>query len=236
MLLISTGSVVAQTAATKISYADFYTDFKRCQTWYTATSYSVNINYKSFVTYTSTDVEDEFSGYIYQDGDKMKMFSMGVITVINENVVFSIDTSEAVVMIGSPGDKPEMTEEKKKEEEATHLEEIQEDVKSVSKNESQNGYRYEVIYTAGNEYEKVIIEMNKQYQLQKQILYFPEQFDPENNSKTKPRMEVTYQNFATDVKFNAKEFKESTYYTKTDKGYVGLGDFKSYEIFDTRVK
>lgn len=222
---------------TAISVEEMSKDIKKIEEFYKNTpAYSITVTHSSYKSYTATAPEDKMAGYFIKDAkNNYHSYSLGIHTLQNSKIKIAVDSVNKSILINEP-DKSYTKEVK-----LTEIETMLKSCTSVKKETVMELTEYRFEFGKTKQYSAYGIWVNKSWQLQKIVLYFNAEFpsDPNDDKspKTKPRAEIAFTNYKTNIKPVFKDHFDETKYIKIsgDK-YVTTEKFKGYTIYDLRVK
>jgi hypothetical protein len=209
--------------------------YEKAMEWFSKnTNCKVDVKYFSFKDYTSTTAYDQLTGYYKRDKDNIHSFALGINTIQNAKMCLVIDSVNTMIIVKNKSDLKQPLFD------AASFSQLLDNVKAMKKQKSENNetvYRIEFkpneLYTATELVinDKGLITVVKYY-------YSKELKEDEDDPKTykgRPRMEVHFDAYQTDVNFNYdKEFSEKKY-LKEEAGKIVLNEvYKKYELKDYR--
>ena len=196
----------------------------------TMQNYSILISHASFEDFTSTIPHEKSTGYFKRDGSRFHSFLMGVHTIQNAGCKLVVDSIHHLIYVSDPTSTLENTLS------SQDYSILLKTCTSFKKGqvEKQMLYRFEF----GKEYPLDAYEMTLSPTglLDKISIYYNREVKRENNTSTKPRMEITFRNWKKNTVFASDEFDQTKYVEKKGDQYtLGPAYLKNYKLLDQRV-
>lgn len=216
------------------SKEEFLNASEKASVWFTKnTNYKVDIIYSSFKDHSSFDAHDVYSGFYKRQSNNFCSSAMGVLTIQNERIRLSVDTVNKLILLQNRSEINQSPTDMKT------FSELLDRVKSIKKQSTENGnMSYRIDFKPNDLYSAYEFSVNNKGMLVgMKYLYSKELKNEEDDNviKGKPRLEVTFSNYQTDLKFNTeKEFSEKIYLKEEGKKIVLTDSYKHYELKDYR--
>ncbi|MDF2450525.1 MAG: hypothetical protein K0S26_29 [Bacteroidota bacterium] len=197
-------------------------------------NYKVDINYASYSDHNSATAHDEFSGFYKRNNNNFHTLAMGVNTIQNEKMKLSIDTISRFIVLNNKiaiDQSPVNTKD---------FSTLLDNAKSIKKQKTNTG---EIIYRSDFKpnavYSAYEFKINSKGLLVLMKYYYSKELKDETPSgsivKGKPRLEVSFNNYQTNVSFNyEKDFSEKKYLREEGKKIVLNNKYKNFELKDYR--
>lgn len=194
-------------------------------------NYKVDITYSSFTDHSSTSAHDTYNGFYKKDNSNFHSSAMGVNTIQNEKMKLTIDTVNHMIILNNKTEMNQAPADSKK------FSELLDKVKSITKQKGDNEeITYRLEFKPNALYHSYEFKVNGKGLLVFMKYYFSKELKEEDNAmKGKPRLEVSFSNYQTNVGFNyEKEFSEKLYLKEERKKIVLNDKYQKFEFKDYR--
>ncbi len=198
-------------------------------------NYKVDINYTSFSDHNSTTAHDVFNGFYKRNNNNFHSLAMGVNTIQNERMKLSVDSISHFIVVNNKMTIDQTPVNTKS------FSDLLDNVKSIKKQKNSVGeITYHIEFKPNDMYSAYEFKINGKGMLVLMKYYYSKELKDETTSgdiiKGKPRLEVSFNNYETNVNFNyEKEFSEKKYLKEEGKKIVLTGRYKNFELKDYRV-
>lgn len=218
----------------KASKEEFLSTSEKASSWFVKnTTFKVDVVYSSFKDHLSSNPHDVFHGYYKRQSNNFSSSAMGVISLQNEKMRISVDTINKLILLQNK------TELNQSPVDMKGFSELLDRVKAINKLQYENGnISYKIEFKPNELYSAYEFTVNQKGMLVAMKYFYSKELKNEEDDKIikgKPRLEVTFSNYQTDVKFNyEKEFSEKVYLKEEDKKIVLNSSYQRYELKDYR--
>jgi len=220
---------------TNISPSQAYEVFKSANNWFNKNEvWSIKIKLETFAGHTSNEVQDNSISIVKKYKKNWYTSLMDLHTVQNEKIKLSIDSLEKIILI-SQADQASMI--------------IPMDSLSMSMLESCRQIRmkkiesesvYKLDFHPNQIYDAIEVTISKDQKFKNMKLFLslaqPLNPDDEKSPKAKPRLEMTFIEYKTNIPFNKKEFDVLSYIQLKDNSISLSPQYKNFVLKDTRFK
>ena len=211
--------------------------YEKAIAWFSNNSNcKVNIKYSSFTDHTTTKAYDQSVGFYERDKNNVHVSSMGITTIQNEKICLVVDSVNQIIVLKNK------TELSTAPVDSKNLSELLDNVKSLKKqNIAEGGTLYQLEFKPNELYSSFEFKLNKNGLFSSITYYYSKERKEDEGDKNsiagKPRMEIAFSGYESNVKFNYEnEFSEKQF-IKNISGKVILSDhYKKYELKDYRFK
>lgn len=216
------------------SKEEFLKASEKASNWFSQnTNYKVDITYSSFTDHSSTNAHDIYSGYYKRQNNNFASSAMGVLTIQNDKYRISVDTVNHLMMLQNK------TEIGQAIGDAKSFSDLLDRVKAIKKQKGENGsVSYKIDFNQNDLYSAYEFKVNEKGYLVFMKYYYSKELKDEQEDKTltgKPRLEVAFSNYQTNVKFNhEKDFSEKQFVKEEGKKIIPIGNYSKYEFKDYR--
>jgi hypothetical protein len=226
-----------------ISKEEFLNSYQKALEWFNKTQkYKVSLTYESFINENVLTSYDRSTGVYIRDGNKTLTNILGIKTVKNDFVGFSVDTTEKIIIINNIQNKEnDLLDVKTYDGFFTNI-------KSLKKQKSKEGLIiYRIEFKPDLLYSSFEIQIGADGLLKKQTFFYSfvisedeKNFETKsgsdkNSSKDKPRLEISFTNYQTQVQSHVNaEFSEKKYFTLSGKKAILTEQYKGYRLKDYR--
>lgn len=203
---------------------EWFSSFPNCK---------VDIKYSSFTDHTSTKAYDQSVGFYKRDKNNVHVSSMGVTTIQNEKICLVVDTVNQIIVLKNK------TELNTAPVDSKSLSELLDNVKSLKKQNAGDETLYQMEFKPNELYSSFEFRINTKGQFASITYYYSKEVKEDEDDKKsmigKPRMEIAFSGYESNVKFNYEnEFSEKRFVKETS-GKITLNDhYKKYELKDYR--
>lgn len=203
--------------------------------WFAKTPmYEVKVTYSSFVNYTINTPTDKSEGYYKRNGNNFNSHIMGTHTIQNDRMKILVDTANQIIVINNKSNISDMPVD------TSSVSKMLENVKSIKKQKNESGLIvFKIEFKPNSMYsfyefsinEKGLFKYVKYYYSQELI----EDEEDENSIKGKPRIEIFYSSYNSNVKlFTEADFSEKLYFKEENKKIILNTNYKNFEVKDYR--
>ncbi len=193
-------------------------------------NYSITVSHASFEDYTTNVPHEKTAGFFRRSKNNYHSFLVGVTTIQNANCKLVVDSAHGVIAIADPDRSLENT--------LTHADydtylSVCTAIKMMTiGKESQ--YRLE--FSKENPLNAYEFSIGDKGFFSKITIFYNREIKKENNSVTKPRMEITFSNWKKNISFSKDEFDETKYvFKKGDQYFLNTLYAGKYKLLDQRV-
>lgn len=209
--------------------------YEKAMGWFsTNENCKVTVQYASYTDHQSTKAYEQSNGYYKKDKKNIHTSALGIVTIQNEKVCFIVDSTNKMIVLKSKAELSQPIFDPKSFSESLDR------VKALKKQKDEQGNMlYRIEYFPNAVYEASEFNVNEKGLITKVKYYYNKEVqENENNSKSlkgKPRLEITFSGYQTNVKFNyEKEFSEKYYLKDIGKNPVLNDNYKKFELKDYR--
>lgn len=216
------------------SKEEFLAASEKASIWFTKnTNFKVDIVYSSFKDHTSSNAHDVYLGFYKRQNNSFSSSAMGVLTIQNDKMRISVDSVNKLILLQNK------TEVNQAPADMKSSSELLDRVKSIKKQKLENGdISYRLDFKPNELYSAYEFTINNKGMLVSMKYLYSKELKSEEEDKVikgKPRLEVSFSNYQTDLKFNyEKEFSEQIYLKEDGKNIVLNDSYKKYEFKDYR--
>jgi hypothetical protein len=220
----------------KIDEKETLSALKEGMNWYgKQKNYMVSIKYESFEDYVTPIPSDKSEGYYKQEGKNYHSFALGIHTIQNERMKLIVDSARKTIVLSDKDTAARMSPYSSDE-----ILKLLSGTKGMLKQGLKDGMQYRIDCGKNSSFERYEFIVGKDKMLNKLCYYLREAISHDVNNpkaiKTMPRAEINFYNpVSKPVLDYKKEFDESRYVMKKDKGYVPVELFKNYRVKDLRI-
>jgi hypothetical protein len=216
-----------------VSKLDLVSSYEKAMEWFgTTKNYKIDINYASYKDHYSTVPHDKSQGLYEKDHTNFSSIALGVKTFQNERMKLTIDTLNKIIVISNK------VEIKQYPVNIKDISTLLDNVQSLKKRETKsNLIDYRVEFKPNGLYKACELGLNEKGLLRSlKYFYSTEVEDEETSSASKPRVEIIFSNYQTDLNFDYEsEFSEKQYLRAEGKKYVLNEKYKNYQLKDYRT-
>lgn len=220
----------------KADKAEVIAVYEKAMSWFsTNENCKVAVNYASFTDHQITKAYDQSYGYYRKDKKNIHTAALGIITIQNERVCFIIDSANKMIVLKSKAELSQPLFDQKSFSESLDR------VKALKKQKDEQGNMiYRIEYFPNAVYEASEFNVNEKGLITKVKYYYNKEVqeneqDPKS-LKGKPRLEISFIGYQTNVKFNyEKEFSEKNYLKDIGKRPILNDNYKKFELKDYRI-
>lgn len=214
---------------------EFTTVYEKSTGWFSKNlNYKVNVKYASYTDHSSAIAYEQSSGYFKRSNNYIHSSALGIRTIQNEKFCIMIDSLNQLIVLNN----------KKKVEQSLFDEktfmELLSKVKSIKKQKHTSGEMiYQLEFPTNGLYSKYEFQLNAQGLPSVMKYYYSKEMkkdeEDENSLKGKPRLEVSFSGYQTNVNFvYDKEFSEKQFLNIESNKVVLNEKYKNFEIKDYR--
>lgn len=194
-------------------------------------NYSVNVTHRTFQNYTNDQWAFEYKGFVKRQGSNFHSLLMGIHTIQNTNFKVVVDTQKQIILVSNPSELIDLANSDLQNEKYLNQ------CSSIKmKCEGQN-CSYELVYDKMYPYSKIVFSFNSlqaPLSIKMYLNKIVKTFSNETEIKDKPRIEINYSHYNTNVIFSENEFSEKKY-IKVVSGKLKLTEaYKNYLLKDLR--
>jgi hypothetical protein len=194
----------------------------------------VNIKYSSYSDHTSTKPYEESQGFYKRSNGNLHISALGITTIQNEKMYLLADTVNQLIILKNKAEFNASPVDSKS------LSDLLDHVKSLKKQNAPEGeILYRLEFNPNDIYSAFEFKINTKGQFTDIIYYYSKEVKQEEDNKNsligKPRMEIAFSGYESNVNFNYdKEFSEKRF-IKEVKGKITVNEnYKKYELKDYR--
>jgi len=163
----------------------------------------------------------------------VNLIGICILTIQNEKYRISVDTVNHLMMLQNK------TEIGQAVGDAKSFSDLLDRVKAIKKQKGENGsVSYKIDFNQNDLYSAYEFKINEKGYLVFMKYYYSKELKDEKEDKTvtgKPRLEVVFSNYQTNVKFNYdKDFSEKQFIKEEGKKIIPIGSYSKYEFKDYR--
>jgi hypothetical protein len=235
MILSHAQQVLGTTTWQSCSKTEVSTAYQKAIQWFSAnSSCSVSLNYASFMTYTSQKPYDQSMGFYKKNKNNLHVNSVGITTLCNGQYCLVADTANQIIILKNKTEQASPVSSK-------NLDDLLNSVQAMKKMEMGNGVMaYRLEFKPNDIYSAFEFRTNASGTFDRIVYYYSkeakEDEDDDKSPKGKPRMEISFSDYATNVKFGEREFSTAAYVSEK-AGQITLNEpFKNFELKDYRVQ
>ncbi|HEX8517252.1 MAG TPA: hypothetical protein VF868_13730 [Bacteroidia bacterium] len=226
-----------------VSKTDFMKSYRKATGWFSSTQkFSVSVAYASYKDHSSLTPFERSSGVYMKDGKKVMTNIMGIKTVENENVRFSVDTTDRIIIITNRQDQDAAIISMEA------FESMLDQVKALRMQKLPSGAAtYFIEFKPDALYAMLEITLNEKGLLEKETFYYATEMKEEtdeadqygnvskSSTSSKPRLEISFSNYQTQLREeHTREFSELRYFSQAGKKIILTERYKTYKIKDYR--
>jgi hypothetical protein len=209
--------------------------FEKAINWFLITkSYSVNVVYTSYMNHTTTIPYDKSDGYYKRSGNNFSSSAMGVHVLQNDKIRITVDSVNQLIVINNSSEVSQAPVD------ISSFAMLLEKAVSIKKQRLANGVlTYKIDFDKSNIYKSYEFSLDEKGLLKNIKYYYNQELkadeEDENSVKGKPRIEITFNGYETNIKFNAEvDFSEKKYLKEENNKIILKDSYKKFEIKDYR--
>ncbi len=238
LLLVSTFSLQAQ---------DYKEDFEKAAAIFQEEVYELKMEYLFFPSYTATEAIERETIHMQKEGERFRLNQFGLEVIYDEKYILLIDAESRIIAIDKKRDTPNAT----KTDNTAALEALEgvvgklavkmgwdtlntEPVYQTSAGEVKNGEKsYSYTYDYGV-YEKFVLYIDAKTGLaSKQVLYYREPIEIEEDRFSKVRVEINFLKQKVNPVFDEDTFNVVNYLTiQSDGTAQALGKYRDFVLIN----
>jgi len=194
-------------------------------------NYSIVVSHFSYESFVSTVAHEKSTGYFKRANNNYHSFLMGIHTIQNQMCKLVIDSIHNTIFISDPDLSWQQTFTQ-----ADYLA-LMNLSTSVLKNQVGDKIGYRLEFSEKHPLNAYEILLNSKGLPEKISIYFNREIKMQDNSITKPRMEIVLKDWNKNAAFSKDEFDENKYFQKKgDKYFLKAPFANNYKLIDQRVK
>ena len=205
--------------------------------WFNQTSnFKITIEYASYINYNINTSFEKSIGYYEKENNSFKSVGLGINTIQNEKVRITIDTVNRMIILNDKLKNNQNPVDMK------GFSDLLDRVQSIKKHVEESGnIVYRIEFKPNNLYDMYEFGINSKGLLTS-MKYYYSKAEKENESdikavKSKPRAEILFSDYKTNVEFNyEREFSERNYLNLEGKKVTLNQKYKSYVLKDYRFE
>ncbi|MFL5763548.1 MAG: hypothetical protein ACJ77K_06355 [Bacteroidia bacterium] len=235
LLFISVQRLSGNTTWESCSKAEISVAYEKAIQWFSGnSSCSVSLNYASFMNYTTLIPSDESSGFYRKSKTNFHVNSVGIRTLCNGQYCLVADTANQIIVLKNKTEQTSPIGSK-------DLDNLLSHVQAMKKMDLKNGITaYRLEFKPNDIYTAFEFRTNSSGTFDRITYYYSkeakEDEDDEKSPKGKPRMEISFSNYATNVKFSEGEFSTAAYVKENGRKILLNEHYKNFELKDYRVQ
>ncbi len=214
---------------------EFTAVYEKSTGWFSKNlNYKVNVKYASYSDHSLAVAYEQSTGYFKRSNDFIHSSVLGIITVQNEKVCIMLDSLNQFIVVNSKKEVQQTLFDPKT------FSELLSKVKSIKKQKSEKGETtYQLEFPTNGLYSKYEFQTNVQGLPSVMKYYYSKEMKKdekdENSLKGKPRLEVSFSGYQTNVNFvYEKEFSEKQF-LKIENNKIVLNEkYRNFEVKDYR--
>jgi len=199
--------------------------------WFSSTpTYSFEITHATYAGHFTTAPYEQKKGFFKKYSSGFHSNIAGVQSVQNKNFLVSLDTGAKIIVVSEPVKNFENNgfslEETKK---------LLERCINIKQTQTEQGKTLRMEFSKTSPIAAYEFIINKSEHLQSIIMYYANEVKTEEGKMVKPRLSISFSNYATNVIPGKEELSESKYFTAS-KDLLRINEhYKNYELLDHRI-
>jgi hypothetical protein len=192
--------------------------------------YSISVAHTSFEDYIGTIPHEKSTGYFKKEKINYHSFLLGIHTIQNSRCKVVVDSTREIIVVADPDHSFENT---LTQADYTALLSV---CNSIKKSQIGKETQYRLEFAKENPLNAYEFALDQKGLLSKLTVYYNREIKRENNTVTKPRMEITLSDWKKNINYNKEEFDESKYVFKKEGQYFLQSPYAGkYKLLDQRV-
>lgn len=211
--------------------------YEKASSWFSSnTNCKVDLKYSSYTDYTSVKPYEESEGFYKRENGNLHILSMGITTIQNEKMCMIADTVNQIVILKNKAERDQSPLNSKA------LSDLLNNTAALKKQTiSPELTAYRLEFKTNPMYSAFEFRVNSKGQFSNIIYYYSKEVkedEEDKNSVTgKPRMEITFSAYQSNIKFDHDAEFSLKKFIKESAGKIALEDhYQGYELKDYRLK
>lgn len=216
------------------SKEEFTGAYDKATAWFSKNmNYKVNVTYASFSDHNTVNAYEKSDGFYKRNKNYIHSSALGITTIQNEKMCITVDSLNALIVLNNKKQVNQTPVD------LTALSELLNNVKSIKKQiVTSTETTYQLEFKPNSTYSSYELKINDKGLLVGMKYFFSKEVKKEEGETTlkgKPRIEVTFSNYQTNVNFAyEKEFSEKIFFKEENKKIVLNEKYKKFELKDYR--
>lgn len=192
--------------------------------------YSIAVTHASFENYTDKIPHEKSTGYFKKEKNNYHSFFLGIHTIQNSRCKVVVDSAHEIIIVADPDHSFANTLTQ------TDYSSLLSSCALIKKMQSNKETHYRFEFEKENPLNAYEFYFGQNELLSGITIYYNREIKTENNSITKPRMEISFRNWRKNIVYSQQEFDESRFIFKKECQYFLQPSFAGkYKLLDQRL-